>query len=154
MLSPAEQARTTFQLPRLVQAIHSACLALEHPLSNQFRHFFVHFSSNSIDFSTFHAHVHLFLVTITHPSISINFLSSSIDFRICPMPLGQQSITPLCHAPPQLDPGELSHTRIHLTTDRDSTQLNAPPHVGNTEYSLTQTSPTSTDISGQAGMVR
>src|SRR5258708_13429506 len=95
MLSPAEQACTTFRLPRLVQVIRSACLALEHPLSNQFRHFFVHFSSNSIDFLTFHACMHLFLGTITHPLIPIGFLLSSIDFHICPMPLGQQSITPL-----------------------------------------------------------
>ena len=35
------------------------------------------------------------LITITHPSISIDSLSNSVDFRICPMPLGQQSITPL-----------------------------------------------------------
>src|SRR5258708_35928332 len=46
-----------------------------------------------------------------------------------------------CHAPSWLDLGEPSHMRIHLTTDHDSTQLNAPPHVGNMEYSLTQTSP-------------
>src|SRR5258707_6192364 len=61
-------------------------------------------------------------------------------------------ILQLCHAPSQLDLGEPSHTCIHLTTDHDSTQLNTPPHMGNTEYSLTQTSPTSTDISRQAGM--
>src|SRR5258707_14285890 len=42
--------------------------------------------------------------------------------------------------------------RIHLTTDHDLTQLNALPRVGNMEYSPTWTSPTSTDISGQAGM--
>src|SRR5258708_33874837 len=30
---------------------------------------------------------------------------------------------------------------IHLTTDRDSTQLNAPPCMGNAEYSPTWTSP-------------
>jgi len=59
-----------------------------------------------------------------------------------------------CHAPSWLDPGELSHMHIHLTTDRDLTQLNALPCVGNAEYSPTWTSPTSTDISGQAGMVR
>src|SRR5258707_14606338 len=35
------------------------------------------------------------LITITHPSISIDSLSNSVDFRICPTPLGQQSITPL-----------------------------------------------------------
>ena len=35
------------------------------------------------------------LITITHPSISIDSLSNSVDFRICPMPLGQQSNTPL-----------------------------------------------------------
>src|SRR5258708_2302557 len=58
----------------------------------------------------------------------------------------------MCHAPSWLDPGELSHMHIHLTMDHDSTQLNAPPRVGNAEYSLTWTSPTSTDISGQAGM--
>src|SRR5258708_36085128 len=58
-----------------------------------------------------------------------------------------------CHAPSWLNPGEPSHTCIHLTTDLDLTQLNAPPHMGNVEYSLTQTSPTSMDISGQAGMV-
>src|SRR5258707_7960424 len=59
-----------------------------------------------------------------------------------------------CHAPSWLDLGELSHTRIHLTMDHDSTQLNASPRMGNVEYSLTWTSPTLTDISGQAGMVR
>src|SRR5260370_24604387 len=37
--------------------------------------------------------------------------------------------------------GEPSHMRIHLTTDRDSTQLNASPRVGNAEYSPTRTSP-------------
>src|SRR5258707_11695743 len=63
------------------------------------------------------------------------------------------SILNHCHAPSWLDPGELSHMHIHLTTDCDLTQLNAPPCVGNVEYSLTRTSPTSTDISGQAGMV-
>src|SRR5258708_38046444 len=57
-----------------------------------------------------------------------------------------------CHAPSWLDPGEPSHTRIHLTMDHDSTQLNASPRMGNVEYSLTWTSPTSTDISRQAGM--
>src|SRR5260370_38020451 len=30
---------------------------------------------------------------------------------------------------------------IHLTMDHDSTQLNAPPRMGNMEYSLTRTSP-------------
>jgi len=60
----------------------------------------------------------------------------------------------MCHTPSQLDPGEPSHMRIHLTTDRDSTQLNTLPRVGNAEYSLTRTSLTSTDISGQAGMAR
>src|SRR5260221_2404436 len=49
--------------------------------------------------------------------------------------------TPKCHAPSWLDPGEPSHTRIHLTMDRDSTQLNTSPCVGNTEYSPTRTSP-------------
>src|SRR5258708_31549073 len=57
-----------------------------------------------------------------------------------------------CHAPSWLNPGELSHTHIHLTMDHDLTQLNAPPCVGNTEYSLTWTSLTLTDISRQAGM--
>jgi len=33
-------------------------------------------------------------LAITHPSIFIDFLSNSVDFRDCPMPLGQQSITP------------------------------------------------------------
>src|SRR5258707_13547744 len=47
----------------------------------------------------------------------------------------------VCHAPSQLNPGEPSHTHIHLTTDRDSTQLNAPPCMGNVEYSPTWTSP-------------
>src|SRR5258708_35341050 len=37
--------------------------------------------------------------------------------------------SPSCHAPSQLDPGELSHTRIHLTTDCDLTQLNTSPHI-------------------------
>src|SRR5258708_16386393 len=46
-----------------------------------------------------------------------------------------------CHAPSWLAPGGLSHMHIHLTTDRDLTQLNALPCVGNAEYSLTQTSP-------------
>src|SRR5258706_5414194 len=46
----------------------------------------------------------------------------------------------ICHAPSWLDPGEPSHMHIHLTTDHDSTQLNAPPCMGNVEYSLTQTS--------------
>src|SRR5258705_10146990 len=46
-----------------------------------------------------------------------------------------------CHTPSQLNPGEPSHTHIHLTTDRDSTQLNAPPCMGNVEYSPTRTSP-------------
>src|SRR5258708_4861305 len=32
-----------------------------------------------------------------------------------------------CHTPSWLDPGEPSHMCIHLTTDRDSTQLNTPP---------------------------
>src|SRR5258706_7380951 len=61
---------------------------------------------------------------------------------------------PWCHAPSWLDLGEPSHTRIHLTMDHDSTQLNASPRMGNVEYSLTWTSPTSTDISGQAGTAR
>src|SRR5258705_3888156 len=55
-----------------------------------------------------------------------------------------------CHAPSWLDLGELSHMHIHLTMDHDSTQLNAPPCMGNTEYSPTQTSLTSMDISRQA----
>src|SRR5258708_29329903 len=46
-----------------------------------------------------------------------------------------------CHTPSWLNPGEPSHTHIHLTTDRDSTQLNASPCMGNTEYSPTWTSP-------------
>src|SRR5258708_24191475 len=58
----------------------------------------------------------------------------------------------LCHAPSWLVMGEPSHMHIHLTMDHDSTQLNALPHMGNMEYSLTQTSPTSMDISRQAGM--
>src|SRR5260221_14661212 len=58
-----------------------------------------------------------------------------------------------CHAPSQLDLGEPSHTHIHLTTDHDSTQLNTSPCMGNAEYSPTQTSLTSLDISRQAGMV-
>src|SRR5258708_27966543 len=64
-----------------------------------------------------------------------------------------QGLACACHAPSWLDLGELSHTCIHLTTDHDSTQLNAPPCMGNTEYSPTRTSPTSMDISGQAGTV-
>src|SRR5260221_7314013 len=43
----------------------------------------------------------------------------------------------LCHAPSQLDPGDPSHMHIHLMMDHDSTQLNALPHVGNMEHSLT-----------------
>ena len=58
-----------------------------------------------------------------------------------------------CHAPSQLDLGEPSHMHIHLTTDCDSTQLNALPCMGNAEYSPTQTSPTSTDISGVSSEV-
>src|SRR5258707_8910159 len=57
-------------------------------------------------------------------------------------------------APSWLDLGELSHMHIHLTTDHDSTQLNALPCMGNAEYSPTRTSLTSMDISGQAGMAR
>src|SRR5258708_4775169 len=34
-----------------------------------------------------------------------------------------------CHAPSWLNPGELSHMHIHLTMDRDLTQLNTLPHV-------------------------
>src|SRR6266436_8477560 len=49
-------------------------------------------------------------------------------------------VASFCHAPSQLDPGEPSHTRIHLTTDCDLTQLNALPRVGNAEYSPTRTS--------------
>ena len=45
-----------------------------------------------------------------------------------------------CHAPSQLDPGELSHTCIHLTMDHDLTQLNALPCMGNAEHSPTWTS--------------
>ncbi len=57
-----------------------------------------------------------------------------------------------CHAPSWLNPGEPSYMHIHLTMDHDSTQLNALPRMGNAEYSPTRTSPTSMDISGQAGM--
>ncbi len=57
-----------------------------------------------------------------------------------------------CHTPSWLDLGEPSHTHIHLTTDHDLTQLNALSCMGNMEYSPTQTSLTSTDISRQAGM--
>src|SRR5258707_2538878 len=46
-----------------------------------------------------------------------------------------------CHAPSWLNPGEPSHMHIHLTMDHDLTQLNAPPCMGNAEYSPTQTSP-------------
>src|SRR5258708_11227028 len=45
-----------------------------------------------------------------------------------------------CHAPSQLDPGELSHMCIHLMMDHDSTQLNALPCMGNAEHSPTWTS--------------
>src|SRR5258708_30739520 len=65
---------------------------------------------------------------------------------------GKKGGCTMCHAPSWLDPGELSHTCIHLTMDHDSTQLNTLPCMGNVEYSLTRTSPTSTDISVQAGM--
>src|SRR5258708_11162622 len=58
----------------------------------------------------------------------------------------------LCHTPSWLDLGEPSHTCIHLTMDHDLTQLNALSCMGNMEYSPTQTSLTSTDISRQAGM--
>src|SRR5258708_16074580 len=37
--------------------------------------------------------------------------------------------SPCCHATSQLDPGEVSHIRIHLTTDCDLTQLNTSPHI-------------------------
>src|SRR5258707_15262838 len=57
-----------------------------------------------------------------------------------------------CHAPSQLNLGELSHTHIHLMTDCDSTQLNTPPCMGNMEHSPTRTSLTLMDISRQAGM--
>src|SRR5258708_17062309 len=45
-----------------------------------------------------------------------------------------------CHAPSQLDPGELSHMCIHLMMDHDLTQLNALPCMGNAEHSPTWTS--------------
>ena len=54
-LSPAEQARTTFQLPGLVQAIYFACLALGHSHSIELRTFYPfsmdfhrHFTNTSI----------------------------------------------------------------------------------------------------------
>ena len=68
--------------------------------------------------------------------------------------LNKKAVTCYYHAPSWLDPGEPSHMRIHLTTDRDSTQLNASPCMGNVEYSLTWTSLTLMDISGQAGTAR
>src|SRR5258708_32438141 len=49
-----------------------------------------------------------------------------------------------CHTPSRLDPGEPSHTHIHLTTDPDLTQLNTSPCMGNVAYSPTWTSLTST----------
>src|SRR5260221_437304 len=49
-------------------------------------------------------------------------------------------IPPPCYAPSRLTLGEPSHMCIHLTMDCDSTQLNAPPRMGNVEYSLTRTS--------------
>src|SRR5258708_20938577 len=54
--------------------------------------------------------------------------------------------TPKCHAPSWLDPGEPSHTHIHLTMDHDSPQLNASPRLGNPEYSPPPTSPPSMAI--------
>ena len=51
------------------------------------------------------------------------------------------NISSVCHAPSRLDPGEPSHTCIHLTTDHDLTQLNTSPRMGNMEYSPTRTSP-------------
>src|SRR5258708_8335033 len=61
---------------------------------------------------------------------------------------------PPCHAPSWLDPGEPSHTHIHLTTDLDSTQLNASPRLGNVEYPPTLTSLTLTNTPWQPGVAR
>src|SRR5258708_23246234 len=67
--------------------------------------------------------------------------------------MGYSDMNGRCHTPSWLNPGVPSHMCIHLTMDHDSTQLNAPPHMGNAEYSPTRTSLTLMDISGQAGMV-
>src|SRR5258708_12836071 len=43
-----------------------------------------------------------------------------------------------CNAPSWLNLGEPSHIHIHLTTDHDSTHLNAPRAMGNAESPLPQ----------------
>src|SRR5258705_4395433 len=58
-----------------------------------FRHFNPFFIKFHQLFDVLCTHMPI-LVTITHPLIPINFLLNTVDFRICPMPLGQQSITP------------------------------------------------------------